>query len=82
MMNLSEEDKYLLSQGIDPEYDGATRQMPLNSTDDELLKAMAAREQFKRQQYPVGSDMYYEMRDPRNPHVADDALLMEMLYED
>lgn len=77
MMNLSEEDKYLLSQGIDPFGEGITP-----AADDELLKAMAAREQFKKQQYPVGSDMYYEMQDPRNTQAADDALLMEMLYED
>jgi hypothetical protein len=77
MMDLSEEDKYLLSQGIDPFGEGITP-----AADDELLKAMAAREQLKKQQYPVGSDIYYEMRAPRNTQPADDALLMEMLYEE
>lgn len=43
MMNLSEEDLYLAEQGIDPFGEGTQPQ-----ADDELLQALAAREQFKR----------------------------------
>lgn len=49
MNNLSEEDMYLINQGIDPFYDGPTQPMPMEQTDDELLKALAARKQYKAQ---------------------------------
>lgn len=84
MNNLTEEDKYLLSKGIDPFYSGAAQPMSMESADDELLKALAAKDEFNRQQYQKlgGGDMYYELQDPApNREDLEDALLMEMLYE-
>lgn len=84
MNGLSGEDQYLLSKGIDPYYDGATQPMSMESTDDELLKALAARDEFKRMQYQKlgGGDMYHEMQDPAlNRQEMEDALLMEMMNE-
>lgn len=84
MNDLSPEDQYLLSKGIDPFYDGATQPMPMESMDDELLKVLAARDEFKRMQYQNlgGGDMYHEMQQPaRNREDLEDALLMEMINE-
>ena len=84
MNNLSAEDQYLLSKGIDPFSDGATQPMPMESTDDELLKALAARDEFKRMQYQKlgGGDMYHEMQQPAaDRKELEDALLMEMINE-
>lgn len=84
MNELTEEDKYLLSKGIDPYYDGATQPIPMDSTDDELLKVLAARDEFKRMQYKNlgGGDMYYEMQQPTpDRRKMEDALLMEMINE-
>ena len=84
MNNLSAEDQYLLSKGIDPFSDGAAQPMSVESTDDELLKALAARDEFKRMQYQKlgGGDMYHEMQEPTpNREDLEDALLMEMINE-
>ena len=84
MNDLSPEDQYLLSKGIDPFYDGATQPMSMESTDDELLKALAARDEFKRMQYQKlgGGDMYHEMQQPAvDRREMEDALLMEMINE-
>lgn len=84
MNDLSPEDMYLLSKGIDPFSDGATQPMSMESTDDDLLKALAARKEFERMQYQKlgGGDMYYEMQDPATDRrELDDALYMEMMNE-
>lgn len=84
MNGLSAEDQYLISKGIDPFSDGATQPMPMESTDDELLKALAARDEFKRMQYQKlgGGDMYHEMQQPAaDRRELEDALLMEMINE-
>lgn len=84
MNGLSAEDQYLLSKGIDPFSDGATQPMPMKSTDDELLKALAARDEFERMQYQKlgGGDMYHEMQQPAvDRRELEDALLMEMINE-
>lgn len=84
MNGLSGEDQYLLEQGLDPYYDGPTHPMSMEETDDELLKILAAREKYKKmnQQYPAGTDMYYEMQQPTSDREElEDALLMEMINE-
>ena len=84
MNDLTPEEKYLLSKGIDPFSDGATQPMTIGSTDDELLKALAARKEYERMQYQKlgGGDMYYEMMDPEpNRKELEDALFMEIMNE-
>ena len=84
MNDFSPEDQFLLSKGIDPFYSGATQPMSEESTDDELLKALAARDEFKRMQYQKlgGGDMYHEMQQPAaDRREMEDALLMEMINE-
>lgn len=84
MNKMSLEDQYLLSKGIDPYYSGAPQPMSMESADDELLKALAARDEFKRMQYQKlgGGDMYHEMQQPApNREDLEDALLMEMINE-
>ena len=84
MNGLSAEDQYLLSKGIDPYQGEATQPKSEESTDDELLKALAARDEFKRMQYQKlgGGDMYHEMQQPAaDRREMEDALLMEMINE-
>lgn len=84
MNDLSPEDQYLLSKGIDPYQGEALQPMSMESTDDELLKALAARDEFKRMQYQKlgGGDMYHELQNPTpNREDLEDALLMEMMNE-
>ena len=80
MMNLSEEDMYLIEKGIDPFGEGTQPQ-----ANDDLLQALNAREQFKRKQQIMnlgGGDLYYEMQQPApNYEQLEDDLLMELLSE-
>lgn len=79
MMDYSDEDKYLLSKGIDPYAEGITQE-----ADDEVMRAILARDEFKRMQYQKlgGGDMYHEMQQPAiNREEMEDALLMEMINE-
>ena len=79
MNDLSPEDQYLLSKGIDPFAEGITQE-----ADDEVMRAILARDEFKRMQYQKlgGGDMYHEMQQPApNREELEDALLMEMINE-
>ena len=79
MNNLTQEDLYLIQQGIDPFSDGARNPNEVLEAEDALFKALAAKEKFRKQQIPVGTDLYYELNDPTLNQDNNDALLMEML---
>ena len=81
MNNLTQEDLYLIQQGIDPFSDGARNPNEVIEAEDELFKALAAKEAFRKQQIPVGTDLYYELNDPSLNQNNEEELLMEMLND-